>query len=83
MGPLSYMPSVVDRNVVMRRIPVVILSTYKRTRGGRNCRKRSHRPASWSSREVPTFRLVLEPRFLAIQHYLGVWSTAYRTRVVV
>jgi len=28
MGPPSYMRSVVDRNVVMRRIPVFVLAKY-------------------------------------------------------
>jgi hypothetical protein len=32
MGPPSYMQSVVDRNVVMRRIPVIILKLSTRMR---------------------------------------------------
>ena len=48
MGPLSYMRSVVDRNVVMRRIPVFIVAsprtsnfTYKIVVDPQN----SHEPA--------------------------------------
>jgi len=62
MGPPSYMRSVVDRNVVMRHIPVVIVfpELEMKTEKKPSCRVEKHEPIPEIKKNNPTLFLRLD-----------------------